>query len=204
MASIKLRKNNPTHVAIGFVLMFIFACSGASQNASIPVKSAPGTQTTFILVRHAERAKEQGQSALRPAGIERAQALADALEDKGVTVIYSPDRGRNRETVEPLAKRLGLTVNLVPEKQLANTNAFADQFVNMVLSEHAGGTALWVGNKSPVGIWGGNLKEIYKRLGGEGDPPSKYDDLFFVVVTDSGALNVTKTTYGKKAGQFDQ
>jgi hypothetical protein len=204
MDSIKLRKITLNHFTIGFFVLIILACSGASPKSTLPVKSAPGTQTTFILVRHAERAKEQGQSALRPAGTERAQALADALENKGVNVIYSPDRGRNRETVEPLANRLGLTVNLVPEKQLANTKAFADQFVNMVLSEHAGGTVLWVGNKSPVGIWGGNLKEIYKRLGGEGDPPSKYDDLFFVVVTDSGALNVTKTTYGKKAGQFDQ
>ena len=204
MGSIKLQNFTPIHFAIGFLLLIILACSGASQQSALPVKSAPGTQTTFILVRHAERAKEQGKSALRPAGIVRAQALADVLEDKGVNVIYSPDRGRNRETVEPLAKRLGLTVNLVPEKQLANTQAFADQFVNMVLSDHAGETVLWVGNKSPVGIWGGNLKEIFKRLGGEGDPPSKYDDLFFVVVTDSGALNVTKTTYGEKAGRFDQ
>jgi hypothetical protein len=121
-----------------------------------------------------------------------------------VTAIYSPDRGRNRETVEPLAKRLGLSVNLIPEKQLANTKVFADQFVNTVLSEHAGGTVVWVGNKSPVGIWGGNLKEIYKRLGATGDAPSKYDDLFIIVVTDAGALNVSKTTYGEKAGQFDQ
>lgn len=192
------------YIATGFILMYIFACAGASQNASNPVKSAPGTQTTFILVRHAERAREPGQSALRPAGMARAQALADVLEDSGITAIYSPDRGRNRKTVEPLADRLGLTINRISEKQLANTRAFADQFVNMVLSEHAGETVLWVGNKSPVGIWGGNLKEIYKRLGGQGDPPSKYDDLFFVVVTDSGALNVTKTTYGEKAGQFDQ
>jgi hypothetical protein len=190
--------------AISFVLMFIMACSGASQKPSMPVKSAAGTETTFILVRHAERAKEQGKSALRPEGRVRAQALANALENRGVTAIYSPDRGRNRETVEPLAKRLGLSVNLIPEKQLANTKVFADQFVNTVLSEHAGGTVVWVGNKSPVGIWGGNLKEIYKRLGATGDAPSKYDDLFIIVVTNAGALNVSKTTYGEKAGQFDQ
>jgi hypothetical protein len=95
-------------------------------------------------------------------------------------------------------------VNLIPEKQLANTRAFADQFVSTVLSEHAGGVVLWVGNKSPIGIWGGNLKEIYQRLGGTGNAPSKYDDLFFIVVSDTGSLNVNKTTYGEKAGKFDQ
>ena len=204
MSATGIQISRLTFGAISFVLMFIMACSGASQKPSMPVKSAAGTETTFILVRHAERAKEQGKSALRPEGRVRAQALANALENRGVTAIYSPDRGRNRETVEPLAKRLGLSVNLIPEKQLANTKVFADQFVNTVLSEHAGGTVVWVGNKSPVGIWGGNLKEIYKRLGATGDAPSKYDDLFIIVVTNAGALNVSKTTYGEKAGQFDQ
>ena len=204
MSAIKLQKISLTLGTISFVLMFIMACSGASQKPSMPVKSAAGTETTFILVRHAERAKEPGESALKPEGRVRAQALANALEDMGVTAIYSPDRGRNRETVEPLAKRLGLNVNLIPEKQLANTKVFANQFVNTVLSEHAGGTVVWVGNKSPVGIWGGNLKEIYKQLGATGDAPSKYDDLFIIVVTDAGALNLSKTTYGEKAGQFDQ
>jgi hypothetical protein len=204
MSATRIKRSYLTFGAISFVLMFIMACSGASQKPSMPVKSAPGTETTFILVRHAERAKKQGESALRPEGRVRAQALANALESMGVTAIYSPDRGRNRETVEPLAKRLGLNVNLIPEKKLANTKVFADQFVNTVLSEHAGGTVVWVGNKSPVGIWGGNLKEIYKRLGGTGDAPAKYDDLFIIAVTDAGTLNVTKTTYGPKAGQFDQ
>ncbi len=199
----------PLHVylynaAFAIVLMLLIACSGVSEKPLTPVKSAPGTETTFILVRHAERAKGQGESALRPEGSERAVALANKLVNAGVTAIYSPDRGRNRETVQPLADRLGLTVNLIPEKQLANTRAFADQFVNMVLSQHAGGIVLWVGNKSPVGIWGGNLNEIYQRLGGTGNGPSKYDDLFFIVVSDSGALKVNKTTYGKKAGKFDQ
>jgi hypothetical protein len=63
---------------------------------------------------------------------------------------------------------------------------------------------LWVGNKSPVGIWGGNLKEIYLRLGGTGDPPAKYDDLFVITVPDQGTVQVEKTTYGKSAGSFDQ
>ena len=204
MGTGRLQKISQFYGAVSIVLMFIMACSGVSQKSSMPVKSAPGTQTTFILVRHAERAGGQGESALRPEGRERARALADTLASTGVTAIYSPDRGRNRETVQPLADRLGLTVNLIPEKQLANTSAFADQFVNTVLSEHAGGVVVWVGNKSPVGIWGGNLKEIYQRLGGTGNAPSKYDDLFFIVVSDNGSLNVNKTTYGKKAGQFDQ
>ncbi len=85
-----------------------------------------------------------------------------------------------------------------------NTREFANEFVEAVLLQHAGGVIVWVGNKSPVGIWGGNLQEIYKRLGGVDSAPSKYDDLFIMVVTDTGELKVTETTYGEKAGKFDQ
>lgn len=204
MCAIKAQKNSLFYGGIGLVLMLLIACSGASKNPSAPVKSPPGTKTTFILVRHAEKAKAQGQSALRPEGRERAQALVDALGDRGVTAIYSPSRGRNRETVQPLVEHLGLSVNLIPEKRLANTKRFAEEFVQEVLATHAGGVVVWVGNKSPVGIWGGNLQEIYHRLGGTDDAPSKYDDLFIMVITDTGELDVTKTTYGKKAGRFDQ
>jgi hypothetical protein len=130
---------------IFLALMVIASCSGTSKNPATPVKSQPGTQTTFILVRHAERAKVQGESALRPEGRERAQALVDALGNMGVTAIYSPDRGRNRETVQPLADHLELSVNLISEDRLFNTREFADEFVREVLSQHAGGVVVWVG-----------------------------------------------------------
>ena len=138
MCAIKAQKNSLFYGGISLVLMFLIACSGASKNPSAPAKSPPGTKTTFILVRHAEKAKAQGQSALRPEGRERAQALVDALGDRGVTAIYSPSRGRNRETVQPLAEHLELSVNLIPEKRLANTKRFADEFVQEVLATHAG------------------------------------------------------------------
>jgi hypothetical protein len=187
-----------------YVLATLFGCSNAISVKSEPVLSLPGTTTTIIMIRHAERAKEPGESALTPAGRQRAQDLVAAIGDKQITAIYCPDRGRNRETVQPLAAHSGVTVTRIPEARLTNTRRFADEFVQEVLKAHAGGTVVWVGNKSPVGIWGGNLKEIYRRLGGTGDPPEKYDDLFVIEVPDKGAVRVKKITYGKSAGRFDQ
>ena len=190
--------------AIFLLLSIISGCSSSTPAKSGPVLSPPGTTTTVILVRHAERAKEHGDSALTPAGRQRARDLVTAIGDLKITAIYSPDRGRNRETVEPLSAYLGLAITLIPEARLSNSRKFADEFVQEVLSKHAGGMVLWVGNKSPVGIWGGNLKEIYLRLGGTGDSPAKYDDLYIVTVPDLGAVKVEKKTYGKSAGSFDQ
>lgn len=186
------------------MLTALLGCSSAPSVKPDSVVSPPGTTTTIIMVRHAERAKEHGESALTPAGRQRAQALVAAIGDKEITAIFSPDRGRNRETVQPLAGHLGLTITLIPEARLTDTRRFANEFVQEVLSNHAGGMVVWVGNKSPVGIWGGNLKEIYLRLGGTGDPPGKYDDMFIITVPDKGGVRVKKTTYGKSAGRFDQ
>jgi len=69
-------------------------------------------------------------------GKERAVALAGAIGDMGITAIYCPDRGRNREAAQPLADQLGLTYNLIPEARLANTRKFADEFVREVISKH--------------------------------------------------------------------
>jgi hypothetical protein len=188
-------------IVIGAILLTTYACTTASKG---PVNSPEGTTTTFILVRHAERNDKKGESPLRPEGLERARDLVKAVGDMGITAIYTPNRGRNKETVRPLADHLGLELTIVPEKRLTNTKMFADEFVKEVLTEHAGGVVLWVGNKSPVGVWGGNLKEIYARLGGTENPPGKYDDLFIIKVPDKGTIQVTKTSYGKAAGRFDQ
>ena len=200
----KINKKILVFVFSAFTLAIISGCSSAPSAKPGSVLSPPGTTTTVILLRHAERAREQGESALTPEGRQRAQALVAAIGEKKITAIYSPDRGRNRETVQPLATDLGVTITLIPEARLSNTRKFADEFVQEILSKHAGGVVVWVGNKSPVGIWGGNLKEIYLRLGGTGDPPAKYDDLFIITVPDQGALKVEKTNYGKSAGRFDQ
>jgi broad specificity phosphatase PhoE len=137
-------------------------------------------------------------SYLRPEGRVRARALVDAIGEMDVTAIYSPDIGRNLETVQPLADLLGLKVNIISGSRLANTPKLANEFVEEVLSKHAGGVVVWVGNASaPVGPLGGNLQRIYQRLGGTGEPPVKYGDLFIIVVPDMGPVKITKSRFGE-------
>lgn len=169
-------------------------CGGDLTTA--PVISQPGTTTTIILVRHAER-DEGLDPPINAEGEVRADALADALEDNGVTAIFVPDQLRNRQTAEPLAERLGLEMNLIPAVRLLDTRTLADDFVTEVLADHAGGIVLWVGNTGPeVGEQSGNLQEIYARLGGTGSPPIRYQDLYIAVIDDQGGVHFIKTEYG--------
>jgi broad specificity phosphatase PhoE len=117
----------------------------------------------------------------------------------GVTAIYCPNLKRNRDTVLPLAELLGLELKLISNWRMLNTRKLAKEFVEEVLSQHPGGVVVWVGNKSSVGKWGGNLQEIYQKLGGAGTGPEHYDDLFIIKVSNSGPLTIKKIKYGPSA-----
>lgn len=161
------------------------------------VYSPPGTTTTIIIVRHAER-DEGLDPPLNAEGLVRAQALADELEDDGVTVIYYTDFIRNRQTAEPLLERVDAETRVVTQLEAADTKTLANQFVDEVLADHAGGVVLWIGNTGPAieGVQEGNLQEIYYRLGGEGDPPLSYTLITTVVLHDDRPPTITQRTYG--------
>lgn len=185
--------------AVFLICAGLISCSTVSE---VPVQSSPGTTTTIILLRHAERMKNGDQdktgSYLRPEGRVRAQKLVDTIGDMDVTAIYSPDLGRNLETVQPLSEHLGLRVNIIPKSRLSNTPRLANEFVEEVLSKQAGGVVVWVGNASaPVGPLGGNLQRIYRRLGGTGEPPVRYGDLYIIVVPDKGPVRITESRFGE-------
>jgi hypothetical protein len=73
----------------------------------------------------------------------------------------------------------------------------ANDFVAEVLNDHSGGVVLWVGNTGPiVEEQSGNLQEIYARLGGTGRAPTRYEDLYIVVIPDEGDPNFIAASYG--------
>jgi 8-oxo-dGTP diphosphatase len=85
---------------------------------------------TIYLVRHAKAGSRKawsGDDALRPlskAGRSQARAVAKSLADAGITRIVSSPFVRCRETVEPLAQRLGIEVT--PSDALAEGASLTD------------------------------------------------------------------------------
>ena len=166
-----------------FILVLLFAAliTGCATGRT---HSLPGTETTVILIRHAERT--QVTKVLTEEGHARAQALVEAVGDMKITAIYSPDLERNLDTVRPLADHLGIDITVKPKISMPKVNAIVDE----MLSQHSGETVLWVGNIS------GNLGSIYWRLGGKGDGPFNYGEMFILTVPDHGTTSVVKTRYG--------
>ena len=150
-----------------------------TAGCAIVTHSDLGTTTTIILTRHSDR--DPLAEDLNDKGRLRAEALVEAVGDMDITAIYSPDMKRNLETAKPLAKRLGIEVQVL--------NPSENHVVTTILTRNPGAVVIWIGN-SP------NLKGIYSLLGGEGAPPINYGDLYIVEVKDSGDPIVTKKRYG--------
>src|SRR5947209_13815084 len=81
-----------------------------------------GEFPTVVLVRHADTASLPDRP-LSAAGLKRAQDLATALRNAGVTAIITTQLRRTRETAQPLATALGLVpqgVNVGESALVAN------------------------------------------------------------------------------------
>lgn len=162
----------------GVTVFILGALAGCASTATVN-HSMPGTTTTIILTRHADR--DPLASALNEKGLVRAEALVETVGDMPITAIYSPEMKRNLDTARPLAKHLGIEINVVPTtmRQVATT----------MLTEHPGEVVVWVGNKN-------NLKEFFEFLGGEGAAPIVYGDLYIMEIKEKGDPIVTRLRYG--------
>lgn len=169
----------------GILVMLALLLAGPAGCSSMAgsVSSEQGTTTTVIMTRHAERT--QVSKVLTAKGHQRARDLVTVLEGHDLAAIYSPDLERNLDTVKPLAEARGITITVKPAK----STPLVDDIVDEMLSTWPGGTVLWVGNVD-------NLQKMYWRLGGDGDGPIVYGDLFFMTVRDDGTTEIEKTRFG--------
>jgi broad specificity phosphatase PhoE len=152
--------------------------------AAILMLAVPAAaQQAVFVVRHGERADTAGGAApmmandpdLSEAGKARAQSLASALKDAGITAIYTTEYKRTRQTAEPLAKALGLDVTVVPARDMSG-------LIEKV--QGATGNVLVIGHSNSVG-------DVIAKLGAV-EPvkleDSDYDKLFIVVKGEKPVL----------------
>lgn len=160
-------------------LLATLVCAAAAWGEVAPL--------TVFVVRHAEKAAAPADDPLLgAAGRLRAESLADMLADAGVQAIYSSPTTRTRQTVEPLASRLHLTVRTVQARATA-------ELARRILGG-AERVVLVAGHSNTV-------PEIVRALGG-GDVASigdaEYDNLYIVHITAAGAATTLRLHYGAR------
>lgn len=142
--------------------------------------------TTVILVRHAEKVDDSADPVLSDAGAARAEALAEALADAGVSAIITTQFERTRRTAAPLGERVGITPTIV-----AATGRTHVADVAARVRELGPGTVVVVGHSNTV-------PAIIRALGGPdvGEiPDSAYDHLFVLALGENGA-RLIRSRYG--------
>jgi hypothetical protein len=163
------------------IMLLLLGCFVGHVESNRHPKSE--TTTTVILIRHAERDNFFNITAQ---GRERAKALVGTVSDMDITAIYSPDLDRNLDTVRPLARHLGIDITLMPRI----AKPMIDKIVGEIFANHVGEVVLLVGNGS------GNLRELHQRLGGTGEGPYQYGDLYIYTIPVQGPVIVVKSRYG--------
>lgn len=163
-----------------FLILMILAFFGLSACAA----TTPSVDGVY-LVRHAEKTTQKRDPALTTGGQARAEALADLLADKQITQIHSSDTKRTRDTAAPLAKRLGLTVELYDPRDLP---AMAAKLKSMP------GVHLVVGHSNTT-------PQLTELLGGDGGTPiveaNEYDRLYWVTTAKDEPVVSYMTRFGE-------
>ena len=184
-----MRRIKCLHLLVFVLLVAIL--TGVRPTISTAQRSEhTGLPALVLLVRHAEKAAVPADDPpLTAAGAERAQALAIALRDAGVTAIITTQLRRTRETAQPLATARGLTPEVVPVRS-GETESHA-KAVAAAVRRHPGGIVLIAGHSNTV-------PAIIAALGGPHLPDiceSVYANLF-ILVPGAKEARLVRSHYG--------
>jgi broad specificity phosphatase PhoE len=113
----------------------------------------------LLLIRHGEsvynaEGRVQGQSdvELSPLGLRQAEAIAECLDGMGIDAVYSSPLRRAMQTAQPVAARLGLTVQSDDRLKELHAGVFQDLLWSEIEARYPDEFGLWRGEQPDVAI----------------------------------------------------
>ncbi len=147
--------------------------------------------TTIIFVRHAEQTShDDADPSLSEAGKRRVSELTRQLVDAdvvaGIDAIYSTPLKRSTETVQPVADRLNLSVNIYD-------SADTEEVLETILKAHKGKIILVVGHSNTVPV-------LIANLGASKNVPpiekGEFDNIYIISIPWFGKTKTIRLRYG--------
>lgn len=160
---------------IVFLIFLLVTCQLCAQS----------TSTTFILLRHAERAEDGTKDPdISAVGKDRAQRLVNLLAQTKVDAIYSTLYKRTTGTVTPLAQSKQLNIE--------SYDPMNKQLVDELLAKHKGGTIVVCGHSNTIPSAINQLvgKEEYKNF-----DETDFGNLVIVTLAEKANAKVTWLRY---------
>ena len=144
------------------------------------------SQTTFILVRHAEKADDGTRNPpLNDGGKERSARLADLVKNQEVAALYSTPFKRTQETLEPLAEQ--------KELEIKGYDPFAkDDWLETIIKQHTGGTVVICGHSNTIPSLANSLlgEDVFEQF-----EESDYSNLIIIVVEEMGKGKLVRLSF---------
>lgn len=172
-------------------VLLALALIAALPRAGTAQESAAIGSSTVIVVRHAEKVDDSRDPALSEAGVERAEALAEALEYAGLDAVYASQYQRTRLTAMPAAGEVGLSVRIAPIE--GDIDVWAQGFAAEIVQEHAGETVLVAGHSNTVPP----LVSVLCDCRVEALTDSDYDRIYIVSGAGGGHPDLILARYGR-------
>jgi phosphohistidine phosphatase SixA len=159
-------------IIVGIVSVITFSCS----------------TTNYYIVRHAEKETQASNMSsdvsLSAAGMERAEALKNILQDKKIQSIFSTNTIRTKSTAKPISDATGISIKVYDSRD----TLFVSRLKNI-----SKGNILVVGHSNTV-------DDIINKLAGQNLlqdlPDSAYGDLF-IVKKKGKKYSYSKSRFGK-------
>ena len=168
-------------------------CIACSEGASAEDPTIPERETTYYVIRHAER-NPGDDPPLNDEGAARAERLADALEQAGIDEIVTTSFIRGQQTAQPLSDRTDAPIAVAPfEKAATPWREFAlDVAAWQREREVAGATYLMIGHS------GGYNTTLLEGLGApsSGTRAEAYQDVVILVREPDGSVKLSILQYG--------
>lgn len=139
-------------------------------------------QTTFILVRHAEKEGTGKDPVLTKEGEERSRALVQLFDKQKIDAIMSTNFNRTRNTVEPIAKAKGINTQIYGSMNEPDVVKLID----------AGGTVLICGHSNTIPALA-NLLLGKNQFANYED--SDYGNILIITTSAIGKATVTHLKY---------
>lgn len=177
--------------ACALVALLLVASSGAPAAGPHRAEQADGVRaaidagrsqpagakaTVVVFVRHAEKRRDDDDPGLTRRGRRRAIRLADMLRDAGVDRLFASEYRRTRQTLEPLARRVGLDVEARPGGDVVG---LADELRELP----AGTLAVVAGHSNTVPAL---IRALGVDPGVDQLPEDAHDRLFVVTLAAAG------------------
>ena len=153
-------------------------------------------QSTFYVVRHAEKVDNSANPPLSSLGTERAEDLKQLLADKGISTIYSTNFIRTQNTAKPLADAKGIITQIYKASPADSMRAFIEK-----LKQIKGKNVLVVGHSNTTKYV---VNGLFERDTLRSDiPDNDFDNLYIVKrqFFPARKMRFFAKTYGKTSPQ---